>query len=237
MLFLIVVPFGIHTLYKFHLGVPFLVGAFDAGAMLGFYGAVLGGFVTLLVLLITTNETRKIQQKNEEQIEIDRAERTKYDRKQVAYSVSEDVAGILANLALYKNGCINVKKCQMRMQEITEKLADTRKLISECKQKINNEEAKEALPLLESAEKGFMEALDIEKNNMGFYVTSKAPALEKATILNIKLYEIKEADELLDKIEFMIKYSENAKTMAEFNEESNNTMYIAAEFVKKYING
>ena len=243
MLFLLFgIPVIIHLLYKWKTGYSILEGEWDAGAMLAFYGAILGGSIggigTLGAVLITTKETRDIQKRNEEQLAESRAEKTKDDRKMFAYSVTEDVAKFLANLALYKDGSTKIKECQERINEMNEKLADVRKLMAENRPKINDPKSKMAMPYLENAEKGFVEAIRVERNNIRDYANSKAPALERATVLNIKLCEINEAEKLMEKVVAMLAMSEDETiTFEDFMNETNTTMDIAADFVNKYING
>lgn len=238
LIFLVGIPLGIHTLYKFYLGIPFLVGAFDAGDLLGFYGAVLGGFVTLLVLLITTDETRKIQRKNEEQLEVDRAEKRINDRRLFMNSVIEDVSKLLANMARCKDSGLKILKCEKRIEEFERELAIVRINLAQSKKMVNAPFVENNLHIQEMQEKELIQALQVERDNVKTYYVTKEPALERAFVLNIKLAGIKEAEILLEKIKHIMELEENdSVTFEDFVEEMNKTMQITADFADAYING
>ena len=110
---IIAIPWGIELLI-FRNNVYSIIGNDSWASFLGSYvGGVIGGAGTLLAVIITTKETRIIQQKNELKIEEDRKAKYREERKIFAYSITEDVAKFLASLALYHDANIKIKECQL----------------------------------------------------------------------------------------------------------------------------
>ena len=237
LVFIGIIPWAIEFLI-FRNNVYSIIGNDSWASFLGSYiGGVIGGAGTLLAVIITTKETRIIQKKNELKIEEDRKVKRREERKIFAYSITEDVAKFLANLALYHDANIKIKECQERINDAEEKLAKTRNQLAEKRKTMGDIKAKETIPYLENREKAFMEIIEAERGNMKMYIATKAPALERATVLNIKLCEIEGAEELMQKVVAMLDSAGNASvTLSEYMDESNKMMDITADFVERYIN-
>ena len=117
LIILMVIPWGLELLI-FRNNIYSVIGNEYWSSFLGSYiGGVIGGAGTLFAVLITTKETRVIQKKNEDQMEIDRAEKRKNERKLLVDSVIEDIAKILSNLVTYKDGCVHLQKCEEKIKE------------------------------------------------------------------------------------------------------------------------
>lgn len=207
-LFLLVIPMVIHAMYKFSLGPKFMEGAFGAGDLLGFYGEVLGGFVTLLVLWITTDETRKIQQKNEQQLEDDRKEREWERRKYFTDSVADDISKFVAETVVfadkYRNFVIAEKNKVAHEAELQEIIKQIDANYNEMAEKDdvdykdaskNNEleqKKAETLRRIEVCER-HMETLYIDSSRVG--------ALERYTALCLKLHGMRLGRQILNKMD------------------------------------
>lgn len=236
--FLLVVPLGIHALYKFSLGPEFAEGAFNAGDLLGFYGEVLGGFVTLLVLWFTTDETRKIQQKTEQQLEDERQERNREQRRIFVNSVIEDVSKVLANLSHCKDSRLKIKECEKRIGKYEKDLAQIRFQLAQSRKNSSNPTAQAAIPVQEMSEKELEQAIQAERNNATAYYVTKEPSIERISVLNIKLSGIQEAENLVEKIIQIMDMEDNDEiSFEDFVKEMNKTMQVTADFAEKYING
>lgn len=236
--FLVVIPFCIHLLFKWDTGCALLKWEPNTGSMLEFYGAILGGGVTLLVLWITTDETRKIQRKNEEQIEMDRAEKRKNDRRVFVNSVIEDVSKLLANLAHCKDCRLKIAACEKRIKKYEKDLAQVRFQLTQSKKNSSSPFVQSAISMQEMSEKELEQAIQAERNNAIAYYTTKTPSIESIAILNIKLAGIQEAKELINSIVQIMDMEDNDDiSFEDFSKEMNKIMRITADFAENYING
>ena len=204
--FLIIIPFGINFLFKWYAG-PMLKWESDAGSILEFYGAVLGGGITLLVLWITTDETRKIQKKNEQQLEDDKKEREREKRKAFADSVAEDISKFVAETTVFADKYRNFDKAlknktenEVALQIIIKKIVDNTNEMAEkddadlkyaARDTELTQEKEEILRRIEVCER-HMEMLYIDSSRIG--------AIERFTALSLKLRGMKWEDEILDKM-------------------------------------
>ena len=241
LIFLLVIPFCINLLFKWHTG-ALLEWEDAAGAMLEFYGAVLGGGVTLLVLGITTDETRKIQKKNEQQLEDDRKERERERRKFFADSIADDVAKYLANTMGYKDSCLKIAECAEKIQSYGQRLIEVKRLLIErCKKidsgKGNTQDITEKHQL--EAEKEHLEdIIQAQRRNAEAYLSSRELAIEKLLLLNIKLNSVNGGKELVNEMQRINNLAEDDTVdFDSFVKEINSAINATSDFSEIYING
>lgn len=242
LLLLIIIPFCINLLFKWHTGV-LLEWEDTAGAMLEFYGAVLGGGVTLLVLWITTDETRKIQQKNEQQLEDDRNEREREKRKAFVDSIIDDVSKFVADVTVFADKYRNYDKAlkdknglEAVLEKTSKEIVDIYKDAAEKEDADFSHVAREK-ELQEKKEKIIRKIELCNKQiEIASIEASRIVALEKYTALCIKLRGIEEEDQILDRMEKINSSARNATIEFQvIGDMIDELLDVVDAFAKRYI--
>lgn len=236
--FLIIIPFGINFLFKWYAG-PMLKWESDAGSILEFYGAVLGGFITLLVLWITTDETRKIQKKNEEQLEDDKREREREKRKAFADSVIEDIAMFCTDAAAYKECRVKIYKYNSDLKGLNvERRRIQKDLENEYKSAVRKRSsAVVRIQQLRIEEKNIEQEIENTRKNARELFTSRRIAQERYLVLRIKLKELGRGDEIIDMMKHLMTIgTDDSIDYEAYCIENDKLVALISEFVEGYIN-
>lgn len=181
-------------------------------SFLGSYiGGIVGGAGTLIAMYVTTKSTRKIQEENLNQLKEDRSLEDRKERKQFADEIAKDVASYITNISQYYYANRWSWGLQQKKEEATHKLKQIRINILKEYDILENldiendiEEYNRAeiiinkLKVRESdAELKLSQVMDeIEKDR-----ADRTIAVERYFVLKIKLQNVKEAKELLEKLE------------------------------------
>lgn len=185
------------------------------GSFLGSYiGGALGGIGTLLAVYITTKETRKIQQENARQIEIEKRRNERRERKQFVDEVAKDVASYVADISKYFYACRYLNRLYDKKGTIDNELDQTQHEIRKKYNNLNQQRAIgnmigrdedvyilgeiEELKQKESEQKYRIEKLEreIDKNK-----PDRKIAIERRYLLNIKLKNIEAGEDILIQLE------------------------------------
>lgn len=238
LIFLVGIPFLIHALFKWHT-CAFLEWDPKAGSMLEFYGAVLGGGITLLVLWITTDETRKIQKKNEDQLEDDRKEREREKRKAFADSVIEDIAMFCTDAAAYKECRVKIYKYNSDLKGLNvERRRIQKDLENEYKSAVRKRSsAVVRIQQLRIEEKNIEQEIENTRKNARELFTSRRIAQERYLVLRIKLKELDRGDEIIDMMKHLMTIgTDDSIDYEAYCIENDKLVALISEFVEGYIN-
>ena len=239
LLLLIVIPFCINLLFKYHT-ISLLEWEDDAGAMLEFYGAVLGGGITLLVLWITTDETRRIQGENKQQLEDEKKEREREKRKAFADSVIDDFAKFCADSSSFKESQELILKCKTEIKELDDEL-QTKRTELEAEYKKMTAHGRIAIPQIERLkleEKSLEDKIEYKRRNIEAVFSSRKTAQERYLVLKIKLDGIEGADQIIQMMnQLLVLGRTDSVNFDYYHKEHLKTIKEMTDFIKKYIEG
>ena len=219
------------------------------GSFLGSYiGGIVGGAGTLVALWVTTNETRKIQEENLNQLKENRSLEDKKERKQFADGIAHDISVYTTDIIKYFHDCRRVDRLDVDRYNVDMKLKSIQNQIQgeyARKQNIGLErntatylsiESKiEQLGREESRIRYKLERIENEIRNIS---GDRRIAVERYFVLRIKLQDIEEAISLVEQLEYIHINSSNVKdTRLEFaKEETQKLLDMTVEFINKYVN-
>lgn len=235
------IPWGIEV-WIFRNNIYSVIGNKEWASFLGSYvGGAIGGIGTLLAVVITTNQTRAIQKKNEQQITEDRDAKKKDDRRNFINSVIEDVAKFLTDNSAYKEEVELLNERKRKIAKFEKDLLETRNELNKKRilltHRGKNMQLEDEIAQLESVEKTMQETIIAEKQYISSCKISREKALEGSLVLEMKLKNINEAATMWAKIEEVTKLADNEKISYDvYAEEANKIIYMMVDFAEKYIN-
>lgn len=218
------------------------------GSFLGSYiGGIVGGAGTLIALCVTTNETRKIQAENLNQIKADRSIEDKKERKQFANGIAEDISVYVTDISNYfytsrRAERLNTDKynADIKLNVIHNQIQHQYRL----QEKLNIEDKSEEyiqidtmINKLKDQEAEAKSKLQHIENEIDKNQANRTIAIERYFVLKIKLQNIKEAMELIKKLEYIHQHSGDIHTEFDFiDKETRHLLSITAHFIDKYVN-
>lgn len=186
-------------------------------SFLGSYiGGVIGGAGTLLAVVITTNETRRIQRHTQEEIDADREQASKKERKQFSDEIAKIISKYLSDIKIYYHATQEIFKNISRIQYLQNdlKYAMLSSHISDCKNEI--EELR-------------MNITHIQEN--------RPVPIENFNLLKIYLSNIDAAQELLIKLKEVYINSEIENTIeSDFLYSIDDLINLTTDFCTNYVN-
>ena len=245
-LFLVLgIPLIINVLFKWHSGISFLEGEWQPDAVLGFYGSLLGGSIgglgTLAAVMITTSETRDIQRKNEEQLEVDREEKRKKERKEFIDDVVEDIAKFCTDSSMFKESREKVFQYNNDLKMLNIKLEDTWKNLEKAYaiQKFQSNPHSDAeVERLKIEEGKLKQTITNTRRNAEALFSSRRIAQERFLVLRIKLSSIEGAEEIIRKMRhLMVIAMDDSISFEEYSLENDELIAMTYEFGEEYKNG
>lgn len=195
-----------------------IYSAIDNGDWASFLGSFLGGIVggigTLIAVYFTTNQTRKIQEKNEEKLNDEIKLRQRKERKEFADEIAILVSKYIADVKRHNKNLGHASDVDKEIEELQAKL----------KHFIHNNYNNNFNDNISSVENQISRKMK-EKNNIEL---DRITADECYNLLMIKLSN-------MDKANDIIKWLNNNDFIL-WNESSLNSLrYIANNFIKEYI--
>lgn len=240
LVFLVAIPFCINLLFKWYTG-PLLAWEDDAGAMLEFYGAVLGGGITLLVLWITTDETRKIQKKNEDQMEDDRKEREREKRKAFADSVIEDFSKFCADSSSFKESQERIKEYKAEIEDIKTQLEEIKNEFEEKYEEYliqGDDEVVPRMKRLDLDKKDLEDKIEFKRRSIEMIYTSRKTTQERFLVLSIKLDGIEGADHIIERMNHLRRVGKDENiNFEDYLKDHKEVIKEMTTFIKKYVEG
>jgi hypothetical protein len=233
------------------------------GGFLGsLWGGIIGGVGTLFAVFITTLETRKLQDRNEELRNNDKAENERlrnYDKSEneklrindkheieikertvFTNSIIEYVGKYITDINTYYYNIILKKPYKKKLDELKFQLNETENKLSTLLGEMGEwgiDDTKNRLEQqkLELEKNILLRQIQETQNEIKEFKINRTIAIECYFVLNIKLNKIITAQELLNKLHYI--HIEGLK-IKNFNieKETNNLIDITQSFVDNYIN-
>lgn len=217
-------------------------------SFLGSYiGGVVGGAGTLIALWVTTKETRKVQEENLNQLKEDRLLSDKKERKQFADGIAKDISIFITDINNYFYACRESERLHNSRYDADIRLNNIRNEIQQQynqQKKLNIETETDQYALIdieigklkeremEAAQKLQHIDSEIDKNQV-----NRTIANEHFTVLKIRLKNIPEAKELLEKLEYIHGHSSGLRAEYDFmDKETGQLLSITVDFIDKYVN-
>jgi len=219
------------------------------GSFLGSYiGGIFGGVGTLIALYVSTNETRKVQDENLNQLKEDRSLDSKKERKQFADGIAQDISVYITDISKYFYDCRNIGYLNSEKYNTNFHLNNLQHNIQSKynqKKKLNIEQDINKYCLIEAEiEQLTKEETDTKyklqrieekiKNNQA----NRTLANERYFVLQIKLKDIEMAQMLLKQLDFIHQNSVNVggTTLDFIDEEGKKLLDMTVTFINEYVN-
>ena len=237
LLLFIAIPFALEH-YVFQSKVPSALTNGEWSAFLGSYiGGIIGGFGTIIAVIMSTTQTDRIQSEQREESEV-------FRRQEFAYKISEEVARFVSTALRYQRNIIDGKISPEREEALITTLSN------------KQQEHKEWLGLEHTysydgdeilkwdAHKNILEA-DIERLKFQIQILNekKVLALSNKTdfeqvyfFLKIGLSGVKDAKNLLNIMDSIIQHVEASNfSKYDLKSDCNRLITITEDFAKKYV--
>lgn len=242
-------------------GIPFILEHFifrnsvysvltngEWASFLGSYiGGVIGGAGTLIALWVTTNETRKVQEENLSQLNADRSLENRKERKQFLDEIAKDISVYVTDIVKYFHDCRSANRLDIDRHNTDMHLKSIQNQIQSKysqKKKLNIDQNTEAYLGIESEieqlgqeESDTRYKLERIENEIKNIQGDRRIAVERYFVLRIKLQNIKEAQSLLEQLEYIHTNSANVNgTHLDFaKEETQKLLDITIDFINGYM--
>lgn len=230
-IFLVIIGVSISLLVLLGVYILFFRVEIDPPAWIGFWAAILGGGIgcsgAIYAVYVTTKETRKIQEKAQENFEYDKKMQKEMQRKLFTDDIAVITSEYITDIFKYY---YNNRHSKLIKDDLANAKNEISKLIAQSKQ--NSEKSETLLLEAELAKLNYNEAERVAE----LRVIDKSIAIQKYYLLKIKLRGIDLAKQFVDQLEDI----ESVHCFAgidptEFNVEIEKLRTYLFEFSSQYI--